>query len=584
MPLLELAHVQPDHPAVLPEQRLGQRAGQLRLAHPGRAEEQETAHRPVRVTQPGPRPADRLGHRLDRLVLADDPVVQVLFQAQQPVLLLLGELADGDAGRPRHHLGDVVRGDLGHRGRVTTQVPELLADLADLVPEPRSVLVMLVGDGLVFVPLQFLGPPLQLAHIPAGGGDPQPDPRAGLVDEVDRLIRQETVGDVAVGQLDRGRQRLVRVPHLVVGFVAVAQPAQDRDRVVHGRLGHQDRLEPPGQRRVLLDVLAVLVERGGADDVQFAPGERGLEHVARVHPALAAAARADQGVQLVDEDDQVVPVLPDLVDDPLDPLLEVPPVPGAGHHAGQLELHDPLAGQRLGDVVVQDALRQALDDRGLAHPGLADQDRVVLAPARQHLDGLLDLVVAADDRVDPAFAGHGREVAAELVQRRRGRPAARAPAPGRAALAGQGPLQRLRGDPGRGQSRPAPDSGFAASANRMCSGPIYVEPTAREIWCASSSARLAPGVSCGGSAARWASASWFSIWRMSSPGSAPARASSSRVGSRWAAAQSSCSVSRFAPPRSATWAAAAPRSSRAGALIRRVMSIRCAGWRGPPLP
>ena len=342
-------------------------------------------------------------------------------------------------------LGDVGRGDLGHRGRPAGQLVELLPDLADLVPQLGGVLVLLAGDGLVLVALQFLGPALQFAHLPAGGGDPQPDPRAGLVDEVDRLVRQEAVGHVAVGQLGRGGQRLVGVAHLVVGFVAVAQAAQDRDRVVHGRLGHQDRLEPPGQRRVLLDVLAVLVQRGRADDVQLAAGQRGLEHVARVHPALAAAARADQGVQLVDEDDQGVAVLADLVDDPLDPLLEVAPVAGAGHHAGQLQLHDPLAPQRLGHVVVHDALREALDDRGLAHPGLADQDRVVLAPARQHLDGLLDLVVAADDRVDPALAGHGGEVAAELVQRRRGRTGYPGPSP-RAGRPGRpGPVAASRG-------------------------------------------------------------------------------------------------------------------------------------------
>ena len=575
VPLLELAHVQPDHPAVRAEQGLGQRAGQLGLAHPGRAEEQEAAHRPVRVAQPGPGPADRLGHRRDRLVLADDPVVQVLFEAQQPVLLLLGELAHRDAGGPRDDLGDVGRGDLGHPGRPPGQLVELLPDLADLVPQLGGVLVLLAGDGLVLVPLQFLGPPLQVAHVPAGGRDPQPDPRAGLVDQVDRLVRQEAVGDVAVGQLGRGHQRLVGVAHLVVGLVAVAQAAQDRDRVVHGRLGHQDRLEPPGQRRVLLDVLAVLVQRGRADDVQLAAGQRGLEHVARVHPALAAAARADQGVQLVDEDDQVVPVLPDLVDDPLDPLLEVAAVAGAGHHAGQLQLHDPLARQRLGHVVVHDALREPLDDRGLAHPGLADQHRVVLAPARQHLDGLLDLVVAADDRVDPALAGHGGEVAAELVQRRRGGPVARAPRAGRPALAGQDPLQRLGGDPGRGQ-QPAraglgvggqgeqdvlrPDVGGADRAGDL----VRVEQRA-----------LGPRGQL-----RWlgglAGLGFLALDLADElVGIGAGRASSSRVGSRWAAAHSSCSVSRFAPPRSATWAAAAPSSSRAGALISRVMSTRC---------
>ena len=71
---------------------------------------------------------------------------------------------------------------------------------------------------------------------------------------------------------------------------------------------HQDRLEAPGQRRVLLDVLAVLVQRGRADHPQLAAGQGRLEHVAGVHAAAvaAAAARADQGVDLVEEDDQAV--------------------------------------------------------------------------------------------------------------------------------------------------------------------------------------------------------------------------------------------------------------------------------------
>ena len=66
----------------------------------------------------------------------------------------------------------------------------------------------------------------------------------------------------------------------------------------------QHLLEAPLERRVLLDVLAVLVERGGADAVQLAARERGLQHVAGVHGALGLAG-ADHGVQLVDEQDDV---------------------------------------------------------------------------------------------------------------------------------------------------------------------------------------------------------------------------------------------------------------------------------------
>ena len=69
-------------------------------------------------------------------------------------------------------------------------------------------------------------------------------------------------------------------------------------------LAHEHRLEAPLEGRVLLDVLLVLVERGGADAAQLAAGERRLEHVGGVHRALGRA-RADHGVQLVDEEDDL---------------------------------------------------------------------------------------------------------------------------------------------------------------------------------------------------------------------------------------------------------------------------------------
>ena len=101
-------------------------------------------------------------------------------------------------------------------------------------------------------------------------------------------------------------------------------------------------------------------------------------------------------------------VLADLVDDRLQPLLELAAVLGAGDHAGQVERDEALAGQRLGHLVVDDPLGDALDDGGLADAGLADQHRVVLRAAGQDLDRLLDLVGAADHRVELALAGELR--------------------------------------------------------------------------------------------------------------------------------------------------------------------------------
>ena len=147
--------------------------------------------------------------------------------------------------------------------------------------------------------------PLDLIDLDGPGVDLHAQSGGGLVDQVDGLVRQEPRGDVAVAQCGRRDQRGVGDAHAVVHLVAVLEAAQDADGVLDGRFAHQHLLETTFQRRVLLDVLAVLVERGGADQPQLATGQHRLDHVARVHRRLAGRARADDGVQLVDERDDL---------------------------------------------------------------------------------------------------------------------------------------------------------------------------------------------------------------------------------------------------------------------------------------
>ena len=165
------------------------------------------------------------------------------------------------------------------------------------------------------------------------------DHRAGLVDEVDRLVGQEAVGDVAVRERRRRDQRGVLDPDAVVDLEALPQPAQDRDRVLDRRLVDHDRLEAALQCRILLDVLAVLVERGGADAVQLAARQHRLEHVAGVHRALGLAG-ADDGVQLVDEQEDPPLRRLDLLQHRLQALLELAAVLGAGEQRAHVERED----------------------------------------------------------------------------------------------------------------------------------------------------------------------------------------------------------------------------------------------------
>ena len=246
-----------------------------------------------------------------------------------------------------------------------------------------------VGGRLVLLGVDrrvlLLGDPLQLALGLAEGRRrrcvAQADAAGGLVDEVDRLVRQVPVGDVADGQVGRGVHGFVRDRHLVVLLVALADALEDLDRLLEGRLLDHDRLEAALEGRVALDVLAVLVEGRRADALELAAGERRLEDVGGVDRALGRAG-PDERVQLVDEEDRVVRVA-ELLDDLLEALLELAAVLGAGDERPDVEGQDALVEQRLRHVAADDPMGEALGDRGLADAGLADEGGVVLRAPRR---------------------------------------------------------------------------------------------------------------------------------------------------------------------------------------------------------
>ena len=420
--LTELRHVEGDQRALVVEEELGERLGELGLPDTGGAGEDERARRPLRVLEAGALAADRAGEGRDGFFLPDDALVQRLLHEDETARLLLGELEDGDAGGLREHLGDETLIDDGV-ARDVTRTPLLLE--AQALGEKGLLLVaqrcgllevlLLGGELLVLADLRDLL--VELAQLRRGRQDRQAQTRAGLVDQVDRLVGQEPVGDVAVGEVRRRDDRAVGDLHLVVRLVAVAQPLQDVDRVGQARLGDLDRLEPALQGGILLEVLAVLVEGRRTDRLQLATSEERLQDGGRVDRALRSA-RTHEGVDLVDEDDDVA-ARTDLLRDLLQALLEVTAIAGPRDERTQVERVDLLVLQRLGDVILDDRLREALDDGGLADAGLADEDGVVLRAARQDLHDALDFLLAPDDGIELVVARGLREVVSELVEHRR---------------------------------------------------------------------------------------------------------------------------------------------------------------------
>src|SRR5581483_570051 len=414
-----LGHVELDQMVLVAEQELGEGLRQLGLPDARRAEEDERAAGTLGVLESGTGAADRLADGLDGVVLADDPLVQLLLHADELGRLLFGELVDGDAGPEGEHLGDRLLVDL------VEQIDALdleLALLGLLALDQRSLLVAQLGRGLELLVLDRLflllanAAELVLDLLVVGRRRHAPDaqPRAGLVDEVDGLVGEMAIGDVAVREVGRGDDRLVGDRHAVMGLIAVADALEDVDGVSNGGLVDLDGLEAALEGGVLLQVLAVLVERGRTDGLQLATSEHRLEDRRGVDGAFSGT-RPDESVQLVDEQDDVAAGA-DLLQHLLEALLEVAAVAGAGDQRAEVQRVQLLALERLGHVVGDDALREALDDGGLADAGLADENGVVLGAAGEHLHDALDLALAPDDGVELLLARQLCEVATELVE------------------------------------------------------------------------------------------------------------------------------------------------------------------------
>mmetsp|Transcript_12555 Transcript_12555/g.36798 ORF Transcript_12555/g.36798 Transcript_12555/m.36798 type:complete len:397 (+) Transcript_12555:643-1833(+) len=360
-----LRHVEAHHRLFRAVVRLRHRLCELGLPDAGGPRKDERGHGAARVAEPDARAAQRARYGGDGTVLPDDAPVQRLLQVGHLLALVGRQLGDRD-------------------------------------PRP-------VGDDLG---------DLRLADGRAGGAAPvvrlHLQRRAGLVDQVDRLVRVEAVRDVPGAELCRGGDRPVAVLDAVVLLVLWPQTGEYGGRLGDGRLVHFDRLEAPLERGVLLDVLAVLGDRGRADALQLAARECGLEQVGRVDGPLGGA-RADECVDLVDEEHRLVG-LRHLLNHRLEPLLKLAAVLRVGDEQAELEREHAHPEQPLRRVAVHDALRDALGDRSLADARVSNQHRVRLAAADEDLHAAAHLVGAPDARVELPFPRPLRQVDRALLE------------------------------------------------------------------------------------------------------------------------------------------------------------------------
>ena len=154
--------------------------------------------------------------------------------------------------------------------------------------------------------------------------------RRGLINQIDGLVRQLAITDVAMRQRRRSDDGGIGNFDSVVKLVAFFEATQNRDRVRDGRLFNQNLLEPPLQCGIFLQVLTILIESRRPNAVQVAASQCWFEHVARVHRTLSFAG-TNHRMQLVDKENDPAFLLRQVIEHGFEPFFEFAAKLGAGN-------------------------------------------------------------------------------------------------------------------------------------------------------------------------------------------------------------------------------------------------------------
>src|SRR3989344_4393019 len=110
--------------------------------------------------------------------------------------------------------------------------------------------------------------------------------RRGFVNQINGLVRQKTVADIARRKINGGDNRLVANAQAVVHFIFFLKSAQNQNRILNAGLLNHNGLKTALQSRVFLYVALVLPGGGGANSVELAAGKRRLQEIGGVNGAL----------------------------------------------------------------------------------------------------------------------------------------------------------------------------------------------------------------------------------------------------------------------------------------------------------
>ena len=220
-----LGHIDTDQGILVTEHDLSQCFCQFRLTNTGSTEEDEGTGRALRIFQTETASSDRLGDRRDSLILTDNTFLEFFFKSLQTLRVTLGDLLDRDTCPAGHDVCNIIRCECQFFLRaddLLTECAEFLLEDSLFIPEFLCRFKVLIIYGFLLQSHDLIDTFTDLLCFIRFSGRIDTKSRCRLIDQVDRLIRQETVSDITAAENNCRIDRIVRDLDAVMLFELAA--------------------------------------------------------------------------------------------------------------------------------------------------------------------------------------------------------------------------------------------------------------------------------------------------------------------------------------------------------------------------
>ena len=219
-----------------------------------------------------------------------------------------------------------------------------------------------------------------------------------LIHQVDGLIRQTAVADVFGTGTDGIFQGVLAISHVVELIIFILQTLEDFDCLLLGRFLDINLLEPAHDALALSHVAVEFLIGGGTDEPDIACLQVLLQHIGSIRSAIRATTGTYHIMNLIDIDDGVA-FLGGSLHHHLDAFLKVAAILGTGKHLSHIHTVDAGSLETIRNLILIDEFGEAINQGGLAYTRLTDVKRIVLLCTTEHLDGSIQLLLSADERI-----------------------------------------------------------------------------------------------------------------------------------------------------------------------------------------